>query len=172
MALSRLALGALEVWLGQEEEQRDATLAPIHLAAVEGVLVDPAMARANLPVLAGCCGEFLELAEGDGQLVLQQSLLTLYLPAVMDESRHVLKRASVLSGWADVATALLADGEGLDSASIDWGRKQADRLVAELGPHQVHAGVNSLWSVYYDLGPKDQACETLAMGIEKSKAPF
>lgn len=172
LARSRLALGALEVWLHQDKKDRDGGLAPVHLVSVEGVLADPLLAKANLPALAGYGRDIVELAEGDRQLALQQSLLALYRPAVMDESLHVLQRASVLSGWADVATVLLAEDESLDSGAIDWGRQQADRLVAELGPYQVHAGVNSLWGVYHDLGLTDQARETLALGIAKSKTPF
>jgi thioredoxin-related protein/tetratricopeptide (TPR) repeat protein len=169
---SRLSLAALAVWFGEDEEARDADLAVTHLAAVERIIADPELAQANLPMLAGSGIGIVELAEGEQQQVLQQSLLALYRPAVEDEQRHLLKRASVLSAWAEVATALLAEGETLGEADIAWARENADAFVAALDAYQVHAGVNSLWGVYYDIGLEAEARNTLALGIEKSRAPF
>jgi thioredoxin-related protein len=169
---SRLALAALEVWLYEDEDTRDASLVGTHLAAVEGTLADPELAQANLLMLAGYGIDIVELAEGEQQRALQQSLLALYRPAVMDMQLHLLKRASVLSAWAEVATALLEEGERLGDSELAWGKQQADSFVAALDSYQVHAGVNSLWGVYYDMGLEADARETLALGIEKSRAPY
>ncbi len=169
---SRLSLAAMAVWLGEDEETRDADLAASHLAAVEGVMADPDLARANMARLAAYGMDIVELADEDRQPALQQSLLALYKPAVEDGQRHLLQRASVLSAWAEVATMLLPEGEALDEPDIAWARERADTFVAALDSYQVHAGVNSLWGVYYDMGLDAEARQTLALGIEKSRAPY
>lgn len=169
---SRLRLAALDVWLYEDKEERDPQLGPQLLDAVQDILSDPALAQANLVMLAAIGSDIVKLSEGQQQLELQRSLLSLYKPAVVDTGSNLLKRATVLSGWAEVATALLEDGESLDAQEIGWGRQQADKMVAELDSYQVHPGVNSLWGVYYDLGLKAEARQTLALGIDRSRAPF
>ena len=172
LAHSRLALAALDVWLSEDKETRDAELGPRLLPTVQGVLSDDSLAQANLAMLAARGSDIVELAEGEQQLELQKSLLSLYRPAIADSRLNLLKRATVLSGWAEVATVLLEDGERLDEQDIAWGRQQAGEMVAALDAYQVHPGVNSLWTVYYDLGLTEEARETLALGIDRSRAPF
>lgn len=169
---ARLALAALEVWLYQGEEERDSSFAEVHLEAAEGIIADASLARDNLMTLAGWGSDIVELADGEKQKNLQRELLDLYKPAIEDSGQNLLNRASLLYGWADVATALLEEDGKLDDQQIAWARQNADELVAGLNQYQVHAGVNSLWPVYYKLGLKETARETLAIGIERSKAPF
>jgi len=169
---SRLAQSALSIWLAEDEAERDAELAPVHLAALEQILADPELAQANLTALAEAGDSILKLAQGEEQESLQQALLALYRPAIVDPRRDLLNRAIVLAGWADVATALLAEEESPDPQQQAWGARQADGLVATLNQYQVHAGVNRLWGVYYDLGLETKARETLALGIERSRTPF
>lgn len=169
---ARLALAAMVVWLQQDEETRDPDLAEVHLEAVEGIIADASLARDNLVTLTGFGGDIVEMAEGERQKSLQRSLLSLYRPAIEDPGQNLLNRASFLSAWVDVATKLLDEDETLTDKQIDWARQQADQFVAGLDQYQVHAGVSSLWGVYYDLGLEQAARETLALGIERSSAPF
>jgi len=169
---SQLAVAALSVWLAQDAARRDAALGPVHLAALERILADPQLAQANLVALADTGDRILKLTQGEQQVSLQQALLALYKPAIVDARRDLLSRALVLGGWADTATALLGGDESPDPQLQAWGAEQAGSLVAALNLYQVHAGVNRLWPVYYTLGLKTQARETLALGIERSKTPY
>ena len=169
---SRLAMSALGVWLGEDEETRDASLAQTHVEAVTDILANPSLAEDSLMSLASIGVDIVELSEADQQLALQESLLSLYVPAVEDHERNLLNRASVLSAWAEVATVLLEEGESLSEEQQRWAGDQATVMVAALDNYQVHAGINSLWGVYYDIGQEQQARETLGIGIERSKAPF
>jgi hypothetical protein len=169
---ARLGLAALAVWLRQPEDTRDAALAETHLAQAESVLADTGLAADNLMPLAALGGDIVSLAEGTQQQRLQENLVALYRPAVEDAQGNLLNRASVLSGWAEVTTATLEDGESLPPDAVDWGQRQADAMVSALDAYQVHAGINSLWGVYYDLGLEAGARRTLQVGIDRSKAPF
>lgn len=169
----RLTMAALEVWLEQDDATRDASLAEIHLQGVEAILAAPALARDNLINLAAYGDDVVDLAEGERQARLQQALLALYEPVIEDaEQFNRLNRASVLSGWASTATALLEEDETLADDRITWASQHADELVAGLDAFQLHAGVNSLWGVYYRLGRIDAAKDTLALGIARSNAPY
>ncbi|MBT5005258.1 MAG: thioredoxin fold domain-containing protein [Halieaceae bacterium] len=169
---SRLALAAMEVWLSQEEEARDPSLASVHVAAIEQILADSTLAQANLMKLSGYGQSIVELAQGEQQLALQENLSKLCKSAVENAEANLLNRASVLSGWAEVATVLLAEGESPAPDQVVWGKRQADALVVQLDTYQLHAGVNSLWGVYFDLGLIADAKQTLQLGIDRSKAPF
>lgn len=169
---SRLSLAAASIWLMEDEAVRDPELGPVHLAALEEILADPELAHANLVAMADMGDSILQLAQGERQVSLQRALLALYRPAIVESRRDLLSRATMLAGWAELATALLAEDEILDPQQQAWGARQADGLVAALNQYQIHAGINRLWGVYYDLGLEKQARQTLALGIERSRTPF
>jgi tetratricopeptide (TPR) repeat protein len=156
------------------EEEPDITLAASHFNAVNAILADKELSSANLVTLAYLGGDLVtKLAVDDAQAAqLQASLLALLTRAVENPELDLLNRAAVLGGWSEVATARLEDGAALPVAQIDWARIRADEAIAQLSPYQLHAGVNNLWGVYYEIGLEDQARAALTTGIEKSRAPF
>ncbi len=173
VARSRLQMAALGAWFEEEEETRESALAQTHLGAVESVLANASLSQANLTALAYLGTDAVNvLASGERQQQLQSQLVNLFQAGVENADFNVLKRATILSGWSEVVTALLADGQSLAQNQVDWGKAQADALLATLGPYQTHAGVNSLWGVYYEVGLEADARNTLLHGIKVSKAPY
>ncbi|MFV8816811.1 thioredoxin fold domain-containing protein [Haliea sp. E17] len=173
LACSRLDLSAIYAWLEAEEEDRDAATGTARLRDFTAILADPGLRRANIVSLAELGPDVLtELATGEEQAELQATLLEQLAAAVDDESLNILRRASVLSGWSRVATALQAEDDTQPGEQVAWAKAAADQMMAALSPYEVHAGVYSLWGVYYRAGLEPEARATLARGIAESKAPY
>ena len=156
VSCSQLRLSATQAWLSAEEEQRDAATGAEHLQGFRDMGAD---------VLS-------ELAAEDQQPELQHRLLDFLQTEATNQNLDLLQRAALLSGWAEIAVALLEEGETATAGQVAWGSETADGMLADLSPYQVHAGINQLWGVYYDLGLEDEARATLARGIAESKTPF
>ncbi len=173
LACSRLRLSATGAWLESDEEDRDPAAGAANLRGFTDILADPTLRQANMDTLAGLGSDVLEdLATGAEQAQLQASLMAFLHTAVDDHSLNILQRATALSGWSRVATALQEEDAALPQEQVDWARDSADQMMAALSPYELHAGVNSLWGVYYRVGLEDQARATLLRGIAESKAPY
>lgn len=173
LTCSQLRLSAIGFWLTADKEKRDPTIASEHLQAFASILADPSLRTPNLAGIAEMGKDVItQLASGEQQDELQNTLLGHLQAAASNESLNVLQRATLLSGWAEVAAALLDEGETPPASQVAWGREAADGMMAELSHYQVHAGINLLWGVYYDLGLETEARAALARGIEESKTPF
>ncbi len=173
---SQLSLASFDLWLGEDEETRSVDVVPAYLKTVERILAEPALIRTNLLSLAYLGSSIVEnLVEGpQAQAALRTQLLTEFTQAVENSDLNVLNRATVLSGWSGLLASALEEGQSPDADAdvAAWGKRRADELMAELNPYQQHAGVNSLWGVYYELGMKEEARGALEHGIAVSKTPF
>lgn len=168
-----LALSAIGAWMARDEAGRDPEDGRLYLGEVNRILGEPDLRAANLTRLADLGGDMVTtLVSGEAQRTLQQALLSLYRDAAGEETLNVLHRAAVLSGWAEVATALLDEDETLPTEQVNWAQAQVAATIDELSPYQTHAGINSLWGVYYDLGMEQEARDALAIGMEVSSSPF
>ncbi|TDG11823.1 DUF255 domain-containing protein [Seongchinamella unica] len=173
LACSRLRLSATQFWLSADEASRDTAIGAENLQAFVDILDDPSLRTANMTTLADLGGDVVKkLASGEQQAELRTELMAQLQAAAADENLNLLHRAAILSGWAGVATALLEEDQSPPADIVDWGRGAADGMMQELSPYQVHAGINQLWGVYYDLGLEPEAREALTRGIEESKTPF
>ena len=173
LACSRLRLSATSAWLDSEEEDRDPAAGAANLRGFNAILADPTLRRTHIVSLAKLGPDVLkDLVADEEQAQLQANLLEYLGAAVDDDSLNLLRRALVLSGWARVATALQEDGATLPQEQVNWARDATDQMMAALSPYELHAGVNSLWGVYYRVGLEDKARATLARGIAESKAPY
>jgi thiol-disulfide isomerase/thioredoxin len=171
---SQLSLASLDLWLGEDTETRNAEMQAVYLQAVNGILLDASLTRTNLLSLAYMGSSIVEnlLEAPEQRATLRAQLLGVYTQALENTELNVLNRASVLSGWSELAASFLPEGQSLTPEVVTWGKTHADDLLAELNPYQQHAGVNSLWGVYYELGLKDEARAALQHGIKVSKTPF
>jgi hypothetical protein len=168
---SRLLLAALELWL--DDDARDPALADDYLNRLNTLLDDEALLQENLVSLASSGARMVTTLAGEEQQpLLQQRLLGLYAAAADDQRLDVLIRAYLLRGWAETATALPGDREKLSAAELAWIEARTDAAIDQLNPYQQHAGLNSLWQVYYALGMEREARATLMEGIEVSRAPY
>lgn len=171
LACSKLGMSSLAVWLLTPEEEREEHGAQ-HLEMVNAILADPTLAQTNLHFLAGFGADIVKLAGTDEQAPLQAELMSLYAAAIDNPATGLLEKTSLLSGWAEVVSALLLEGESVTAEDAAWARERADTALAQLNSYQLHAGVNNLWGVYYDVGLESRARETLQYGIENSKARY
>lgn len=168
---SRLLVAAVAQWAWNEE--RDTSPPPHYLTRVEAIVADPVLSGDNLVVLAGISGELVaELAAGDAHTALQKQLQQQFETALADRKLDPLVRAYALAGWVSAAGATLDEEESLPARDVAWIKEQADRLLAELGPYQQHAGINTLWHVYYDAGLTEDARAALLRGVEVSRTPY
>jgi len=173
LACSGLRLSATRAWLNAGEEERDAAMRAAHLGGFSAILEDPALRRAHIVSLSGLGADVVKvMAAGEEQAPLQASLLQHLGAAVDDASLNILRRAAVLSGWSEVAAALLEEGATLPPEQAQWLRDSAEQMLAELSPYEIHAGVNSLSWAYYQAGLQEETRTTLARGIAESKTPY
>lgn len=168
---SRLQLAALELWL--DDDTRDRSLADGYLTSLNTLLDDEALLQENLVAVAsGGALMVTTLASAGQQPLLQEKLLARYAAAADEKRLDVLIRAYLLRGWAETATALPGDREKLTPAEVAWITEHTDAAIDQLSPYQQHAGLNTLWQVYYALGMEREARATLMEGIEVSRAPY
>ena len=168
---SRLLVAALAEWGGEEE--RDRALGDAYLPRLESLLADDVLSRENLVGLAEISGEVVsELAAGDAQAALRATFQQRFAEALAEPDLNVLTRTYALAGWVAATGATLAEDATLPPEQAAWVKAEADQLVAALGPYQQHAGINTLWQVYYDAGLTGDARATLLRGIEVSRAPY
>ncbi|RLQ20682.1 DUF255 domain-containing protein [Seongchinamella sediminis] len=173
LACSRLRLAATRFWLSAEEESRDSAIGAENLKAFVEILGNPALRPANMITLADLGSDVVtELASGEQQAGLRADLMNYLQAAAGNENLGLLQQTTILSGWAGVATALLEEDQSPPAKLVDWGRNTADGMMQALTPYQVHAGINQLWFVYYQLGLEQDARKALAKGIDESQSPF
>jgi len=168
---SKLGVAAMGTWLRAEEEGR-ADRAAQYTAMVETILDSPELAQANLAGLFDLGDRIVKTAAPDQREALQARLLSLGTAEIEDPDTYLLRKASLLGGWVNIATVQLEEGESLPAEQVAWALEQADSALAALDSYQMQSGVNSLWGVYYDIGLKDRARETLQYGIDNAQAPY
>jgi len=97
------------VWRGRRNSRQHAGRGG-HLNAVEAILADEQLTRANLGTLAYLGADTVSiLASGERQLQVQSQLIAAFQHSIENAGLEVLKRSTVLSGWSEVATALLTN---------------------------------------------------------------
>lgn len=168
---SLLQMQAVEAWM--RDEDRDPGLAPGYLAAVEQVLDNGTLAEENRGSFLFSAGMMVQtLAEAEGAVQLAEQLQGLQLAVINDPNTDALVRVDALHGWLDVQRAVAGEDTRLSTEHETWLRDQLLAVRDEFSKYQVHAGINSIWQIYYRAGMKDEARAALEEGAKVSKQPY
>lgn len=167
----RLKMQELAAWLS--DDNRDASLSPAYHEFLKMVLADDEMIRENLGGLAFNADEIIPLVvPADQQAATLDRILAEIELALQDPTTATLERIQLLTGWLNVSTASLGEGQALSNEQVEWMKQQAEAARHDLPAGQMHSGLYFLSGMYRRAGLIDEARDVLRQGIEMSEAPY